>query len=84
VTAPPRDSVCLVLVSLRSMQSVALLAELSRVEMQAADFGSACLKAVTSKRFTSLLVQTLGSERSQSCCLQGIEDQRCKMGREVC
>jgi hypothetical protein len=50
VTAPPRDSVCLVLVSLRSMQIVALLADLSRIEMQVATVGSACLKAVTSEK----------------------------------
>jgi hypothetical protein len=50
MTAPPRDSVYSGIVSLRSMQIVALLAELNGIEMQAADVGNAYLEAVTSEK----------------------------------
>jgi hypothetical protein len=50
MTASPRDSVCSGIVSLRSTQIIASLAELSGIEMQPADLGNACLEAVTSEK----------------------------------
>jgi hypothetical protein len=50
MTAPPRDSMCSGVVSLRSMRFVALLAELNGLEMQAADVGNAHLEALTSEK----------------------------------
>jgi hypothetical protein len=47
MTAPPRDSVCSGVASLRSMGIAALLAKLNGIEMQAAGIGNACLKALT-------------------------------------
>jgi hypothetical protein len=62
MTAPPADSLHSGVMSLQSMQLVALLAELNGVEMQAAQVGAACLEAATSETHASLPAQSLGSK----------------------
>jgi hypothetical protein len=50
LTAPPKDSVCSGVVTLRSLRACMLLAKLNGLKVKAADVGNACLEAYTKEK----------------------------------
>jgi hypothetical protein len=61
--APPKDSVCSGVVTLRSLHVCMLLAELNGIKVEAADVGNACLEACTKEKLCVVAGPKFGDQQ---------------------